>query len=110
MMSFSYYNPVQIHFDVDILESLQNLAKNGLAEKRILLVTSKSFNRHSACGTISAESSKIAQSLTFSKLNRNFFDNHQTSSTILECQDFGGLSLGNHLQNTRIVDSVSLKC
>ena len=72
MMSFSYYNPVQIHFDVDILESLQNLAENELNSKRILLVTSKSFNKHSACGTISAESSKIAQS--------RFFDNHQTST------------------------------
>ena len=55
-MSFSYYNPVQIHFDVDILESLQNLAENELASKRALLVTSKSFNQnnsslgHSACG------------------------------------------------------------
>ena len=64
-MSFSYYNPVQIHFDVDILESLQNLAENELSSKRILLVTSKSFNKHSACGTISAESSKIAQSRFF---------------------------------------------
>ncbi|WP_162164634.1 hypothetical protein [Helicobacter bilis] len=35
---------------------------------------------NSACGTISAESSKIAQSLTSSKLNRDFFDNHQTST------------------------------
>nr|WP_317403213.1 phosphonoacetaldehyde reductase [uncultured Helicobacter sp.] len=101
-MSFSYYNPVQIHFDVDILESLQNLAENGLAEKRILLVTSKSFNRHSACGTISAESSKIAQSLTSSKLNRDFFDNHQTSTTILECQDSNTISL---IQDARIADS-----
>ncbi len=39
---------------------------------------------NSACGSISAESSKIAQSLTSSKLNRDFFDNHQTSTTILE--------------------------
>ncbi|TLD91721.1 saccharopine dehydrogenase family protein, partial [Helicobacter magdeburgensis] len=29
----------------------------------------------------------IAQSLTSSKLNRDFLDNPQTSSTILECQD-----------------------
>lgn len=42
---------------------------------------------HSACTAISAESAKIAQSLTSSKLNRNFLDNPQTSSTILECQD-----------------------
>ena len=42
---------------------------------------------HSACTAISAESAKIAQSLTSSKLNRDFFDNPQTSSTILECQD-----------------------
>ena len=101
-MSFSYYNPVQIHFDVDILESLQNLAENELSSKRILLVTSKSFNRHSACGTISAESSKIAQSLTSSKLNRDFFDNHQTSTTILECQDSNTISL---IQDARIADS-----
>ena len=102
MMSFSYYNPVQIHFDVDILESLQNLAENELSSKRILLVTSKSFNKHSACGTISAESSKIAQSLTSSKLNRDFFDNHQTSTTILECQDSNTISL---IQDARIADS-----
>ena len=101
-MSFSYYNPVQIHFDVDILESLQNLAENELSSKRILLVTSKSFNKHSACGTISAESSKIAQSLTSSKLNRDFFDNHQTSTTILECQDSNTISL---IQDARIADS-----
>ena len=101
-MSFSYYNPVQIHFDVDILESLQNLAENELNSKRILLVTSKSFNKHSACGTISAESSKIAQSLTSSKLNRDFFDNHQTSTTILECQDSNTISL---IQDARIADS-----
>ena len=97
---------MQIHFDVDILESLQNLAKNGLAEKRILLVTSKSFNRHSACGTISAESSKIAQSLTSSKLNRDFFDNHQTSTTILECQDSNTISL---IQDARIADSNNIE-
>ncbi|WP_110581657.1 saccharopine dehydrogenase family protein [Helicobacter cinaedi] len=42
---------------------------------------------HLACTAISAESAKIAQSLTSSKLNRDFLDNHQTSSTILECQD-----------------------
>ena len=42
---------------------------------------------HSACTAISAESAKIAQSLTSSKLNRDFLDNPQTSSTILECQD-----------------------
>ena len=101
-MSFSYYNPVQIHFDVDILESLRNLAENELSSKRILLVTSKSFNKHSACGTISAESSKIAQSLTSSKLNRDFFDNHQTSTTILECQDSNTISL---IQDARIADS-----
>lgn len=104
MMSFSYYNPVQIHFDVDVLESLQNLAENGLAEKRILLVTSKSFNKHSACGTISAESSKIAQSLTSSKLNRDF--NHQTSTTILECQDSNTISL---IQDARIADSNNIE-
>ena len=93
---------MQIHFDVDILESLQNLAENELSSKRILLVTSKSFNKHSACGTISAESSKIAQSLTSSKLNRDFFDNHQTSTTILECQDSNTISL---IQDARIADS-----
>ena len=42
---------------------------------------------HSACTAILAESAKIAQSLTSSKLNRDFLDNPQTSSTILECQD-----------------------
>ena len=42
---------------------------------------------HLACTAISAESAKIAQSLTSSKLNRDFLDNRQTSSTILECQD-----------------------
>ncbi|TLD92280.1 hypothetical protein LS74_005950 [Helicobacter magdeburgensis] len=57
---------------------------------------SKGLRGHSACTAISAESSKIAQSLTFSKLNRDFFDNHQTSSTILECRVFSGLSLGSH--------------
>lgn len=93
---------MQIHFDVDILESLRNLAENELSSKRILLVTSKSFNKHSACGTISAESSKIAQSLTSSKLNRDFFDNHQTSTTILECQDSNTISL---IQDARIADS-----
>ena len=103
-MSFSYYNPVQIHFDVDVLESSRNLAENGLANKRVLLVTSKSFNKHSACGTISAESSKIAQSLTSSKLNRDF--NHQTSTTILECQDSNTISL---IQDARIADSNNIE-
>ncbi|WP_415580228.1 alanine--tRNA ligase-related protein, partial [Helicobacter labetoulli] len=42
---------------------------------------------HSVCTAILAESAKIAQSLTSSKLNRDFLDNPQTSSTILECQD-----------------------
>ena len=42
---------------------------------------------YSACTAISAESAKIAQSLTSSKPNRDFLDNPQTSSTILECQD-----------------------
>lgn len=42
---------------------------------------------HSVCTAISAESAKVAQSLTSSKLNRDFLDNPQTSSTILECQD-----------------------
>ena len=42
---------------------------------------------HLACTAILAESAKIAQSLTSSKLNRDFLDNPQTSSTILECQD-----------------------
>ena len=42
---------------------------------------------HSACTAPLAESAKIAHSLTSSKLNRDFFDNPQTSGTILECQD-----------------------
>lgn len=42
---------------------------------------------HLACTAILAESAKIAQSFTSSKLNRDFLDNPQTSSTILECQD-----------------------
>lgn len=42
---------------------------------------------HSACTAILAESAKIAQSLTSSKFNRDFLDNPQTSSTILECQN-----------------------
>ena len=42
---------------------------------------------YSACTAILAESAKIAQSLTSSKLNRDFLDNPQTSSTILECQE-----------------------
>ena len=42
---------------------------------------------HLACTAILAESAKIAQSLTSSKLNRDFLDSPQTSSTILECQD-----------------------
>ena len=48
---------------------------------------------HSACTAISAESAKIAQSLTSSKLNRDF--NPQTSGTILECQDSSGVESGN---------------
>ncbi|TLD84180.1 phosphonoacetaldehyde reductase [Helicobacter trogontum] len=43
-MSFNYYNPVQICFDIDILESLQTLAQNS-QNKRYLLVTSKGFGK-----------------------------------------------------------------
>ena len=48
---------------------------------------------HAACTAISAESAKIAQSLTSSKLNRDF--NPQTSGTILECQDSSGVESGS---------------
>ena len=97
-MSFSYYNPVQIHFDVDILESLQNLAENELASKRILLVTSKSFNRHSVLSESCGSSEKslrsfckcgfVASQLHMSnKLPCDFSYNPQASSQSLECQD-----------------------
>lgn len=97
-MSFSYYNPVQIHFDVDILESLQNLAENELNSKRILLVTSKSFNRHSVLSESCGSSEKslrsfckcgfVASQLHMSnKLPCDFSYNPQASSQSLECQD-----------------------
>ncbi|EEO23202.1 MULTISPECIES: phosphonoacetaldehyde reductase [Helicobacter] len=97
-MSFSYYNPVQIHFDVDILESLQNLAENELSSKRVLLVTSKSFNRHSVLSESCGSSEKslrsfckcgfVASQLHMSnKLPCDFSYNPQASSQSLECQD-----------------------
>ena len=96
-MSFSYYNPVQIHFDVDILESLQNLAENELASKRALLVTSKSFNQnnsslgHSACGDFlgnAADTSLRRMSNTPHSLTLH---NPKNSLTILECRDSGNM-------------------
>ncbi|BDB66783.1 hypothetical protein Hc94105_0984 [Helicobacter cinaedi] len=97
-MSFSYYNPVQIHFDVDTLESLRNLAENELSSKRILLVTSKSFNRHSVLSESCGSSEKslrsfckcgfVASQLHMSnKLPCDFSHNPQASSQSLECQD-----------------------
>lgn len=89
---------MQIHFDVDILESLQNLAENELSSKRILLVTSKSFNRHSVLSESCGSSEKslrsfckcgfVASQLHMSnKLPCDFSHNPQASSQSLECQD-----------------------
>ena len=89
---------MQIHFDVDILESLQNLAENELASKRILLVTSKSFNGHSVLSESCGSSEKslrsfckcgfVASQLHMSnKLPCDFSYNPQASSQSLECQD-----------------------
>ena len=89
---------MQIHFDVDILESLQNLAENELASKRVLLVTSKSFNRHSVLSESCGSSEKslrsfckcgfVASQLHMSnKLPCDFSYNPQASSQSLECQD-----------------------
>ena len=122
-MSFSYYNPVQIHFDVDILESLQNLAENELASKRILLVTSKSFNRqedHSVLSDKSANLRSPTAALTSSKLLVGSLDNANLlkkpaaaspctaslvfSSQSLECQIESNHS--NLSQDSRIVDSL----
>ena len=62
---------------------------------------------HSACTAISAESAKIAQSLTSSKLNRDFLDNPQTSSTILECQDSSNMESQKAGSNTELNSLVS---
>ena len=89
---------MQIHFDVDILESLQNLAENELSSNRILLVTSKSFNRHSVLSESCGSSEKslrsfckcgfVASQLHMSnKLPCDFSHNPQASSQSLECQD-----------------------
>ena len=89
---------MQIHFDVDILESLQNLVENELASKRILLVTSKSFNGHSVLSESCGSSEKslrsfckcgfVASQLHMSnKLPCDFSYNPQASSQSLECQD-----------------------
>ena len=88
---------MQIHFDVDILESLQNLAENELASKRALLVTSKSFNQnnsslgHSACGDFlgnAADTSLRRMSNTPHSLTLH---NPKNSLTILECRDSGNM-------------------
>lgn len=74
---------------------------------------------HSACAAISAESAKIAQSLTSSKLNRDFLDNHQTSSTILECQESSNMEsqkvdssavskVNSNMDSTSLVSSIDL--
>ena len=62
---------------------------------------------HSACTAILAESAKIAQSLTSSKLNRDFLDNPQTSSTILECQDSSNMKSQKVDSNTESNSLVS---
>ena len=106
-MSFSYYNPVQIHFDVDILESLQNLAENELASKRVLLVTSKSFNQnnsslgHSACGDFLGNAAptslrrmsnlQVWISPTATSSHSLTLHNPKNSLTILECRDSGNM-------------------
>ncbi len=66
---------------------------------------------HSACTAISAESAKIAQSLTSSKLNRDFLDNPQTSSTILECQDSSNMEsqkVGSNTESNSLVSQADL--
>ena len=66
---------------------------------------------HSACTAILAESAKIAQSLTSSKLNRDFLDNPQTSSTILECQDSSNMEsqkVDSSMDSTSLVSSTDL--
>ena len=66
---------------------------------------------HSACTAISAESAKIAQSLTSSKLNRDFLDNPQTSSTILECQDSSNIEsqkAGSNTESNNLVSQADL--
>ena len=106
-MSFSYYNPVQIHFDVDILESLRNLAENELSSKRVLLVTSKSFNRqeeHSVLSDKSANLRSPTAALTSSKLLVGSLDSPDFSSQSLECQIESNHS--NLSQDSRIVDSL----
>lgn len=66
---------------------------------------------HSACTAILAESAKIAQSLTSSKLNRDFLDNPQTSSTILECQDSSNMEsqkAGSNTESNSLVSQADL--
>ncbi|TLE05575.1 saccharopine dehydrogenase family protein, partial [Helicobacter bilis] len=66
---------------------------------------------HSACTAISAESAKIAQSLAPSKLNRDFLDNPQTSSTILECQDSSNMEsqkVGSNTESNSLVSQADL--
>lgn len=66
---------------------------------------------HSACTAILAESAKIAQSLTSSKLNRDFLDNPQTSSTILECQDSSNMEsqkVGSNTESNSLVSQADL--
>ncbi|GAB0173537.1 hypothetical protein NHP164001_15570 [Helicobacter trogontum] len=59
-MSFNYYNPVQICFDIDILESLQTLAQSN-QNKRYLLVTSKGFGK--GCSNRDRDISIITETL-----------------------------------------------
>ena len=66
---------------------------------------------HSACTAILAESAKIAQSLTSSKLNRDFLDNPQTSSTILECQDSSNMEsqkVDSNVESNSLVSQADL--
>ena len=98
---------MQIHFDVDILESLQNLAENELASKRVLLVTSKSFNQnnsslgHSACGDFLGNAAptslrrmsnlQVWISPTATSSHSLTLHNPKNSLTILECRDSGNM-------------------
>lgn len=50
-MKFTYYNPVKIHFGVDWLSAIGNLAQRCKNE-RFLLVTSKSFSKRGLSGQI----------------------------------------------------------
>lgn len=107
-MSFNYYNPVQICFDIDILESLQTLAQSN-QNKRYLLVTSKGFGKGCSNRDISIITETLpAACLTTSHTAFQYDYSSKNHLTKPQSQNFNHATSNNSdTKRTNLVQSIA---